>query len=288
MRPSWRRWCSRMSWAGKKHALLAGGCSLLMALASSSFAAAKTTASTQTPIETHIRTLSADSMEGRGLGTQGIGRAADYIGVQFSAIGIDPAFGRTMRQKFPVKVGVTLGPNNKIEGLKRDDWTPLGFSSAGSFSGPIAFVGYGIDAEPLHYREYEGVDLKGKVALMLRYEPQERDEKSAFDGKRPSRWSAMRYKATRARDLGAVAVVFVTGPMQDEEKDKLPALTNDGPESPLGIPVIQVKTSAASKWTDLARFQKDVDADLQPRSRVLDRTLSGTVDVMASYEEGIN
>jgi Tol biopolymer transport system component len=123
---------------------------------------------------------------------------------------------------------------------------------------------------------------------MLRYEPQERDEKSPFDGKRPSRWSSMRYKATKARDLGAIAVIFVTGPLQDEEKDKLPALVNDGPESPVGIPVIQVKTSAAAKWIDLEKFQKDVDADLKPRSRVLDTTLSGTVDMMASYDEGIN
>jgi Tol biopolymer transport system component len=227
-------------------------------------------------------------MEGRGLGTKGIGKAADYIQMTFAGTGIDPAFGRSFRQKFPVKVGVTLGPGNKISGLKRDDWTPLGFSSGGSFEGPIAFVGYGIDAAPLDYRELEGIDLKGKVALMLRYEPQERDETSRFDGKRPSRWSSMRYKATKARDAGAIAVIFVTGPLQDEGKDKLPALVNDGPESPVGIPVIQVKTSAARKWVDLEKFQKDVDADLKPRSRVLDMTLSGTVDVMASYAEGIN
>src|SRR3990170_6604683 len=103
---------------------------------------------------------------------------------------------------------------------------------------------------------------------MLRYEPQERDEKSPFDGKRPSRWSAMRYKAMQARERGAVAVVFVTGPMQDEGKDKIPALANDGPESPAGIPIIQVKTSTAQKWLspfqmDIAQFQKDVDADLK-------------------------
>ncbi|HEV7767889.1 MAG TPA: M28 family peptidase, partial [Thermoanaerobaculia bacterium] len=240
------------------------------------------------PIEAHIRILSADLMEGRGLGTKGIDKAATYIQNQFSRAGANPAFGRFYRQKFPVKIGVSLGGGNRIAGLKNDDWTPLGFSSAGSFDAPIAFVGYGIDAEPLNYRELEGIDLKGKVALMLRYEPQERDEKSVFDGKRPSRWSAMRYKATKARDLGAVAVVFVTGPLQDEEKDKIPALTNDGPESSIGIPVIQVKTSVAQKWLDLAKFQKDVDADLKPRSRVLDAKLSGTVDVQASFAQGEN
>jgi Tol biopolymer transport system component len=240
------------------------------------------------PIQTHLRTLSSDAMEGRGLGTKGLAKAADYLEKELHAAKLEPAFGSSYRQPFPVKMGVTLGANNTIDGLSADDWTPLGFSSPGTFSGPIAFVGYGIDAPPLGYREFEGIDLKGKVAVMLRYEPQERDEQSKFDGRKPSRWSAMRYKATKARDLGAVAVVFVTGPMQDEGKDKLPALANDGPESPAGIPVIQVKTSVAHKWVDLAQFQKEVDADLRPRSRVLDRTLSGTVDVKASFVDAMN
>jgi Tol biopolymer transport system component len=243
-------------------------------------------------IEKHIRTLASDAMEGRGLNTKGLGMAADYVEAQLRATGVKPAFGKSYRQKFPVKTGVSLGAKNAIDGLSAGDWTPLGFSSAGSFSGTIAFVGYGIDAAPLNYRELEGIDLKGKVALMLRYEPQERDENSPFDGKKPSRWSALRYKATHARDLGAVAVVFVTGPLQDEEKDKLPALTNDGPESPLGIPVLQVKTSVAQKWLgdplSLGTFQKDVDADLKPRSRVLAGKLSGTVDVTASFAEAQN
>ncbi|HEX8616939.1 MAG TPA: M28 family peptidase, partial [Thermoanaerobaculia bacterium] len=241
-----------------------------------------------TPIERHIRTLASDEYEGRGLNTRGLDKAADYIEKELRAAGVWPAFGNSYRQRFPVKTGVTLGGKNTLRGVAREDWTPLGFSSAGSFSGPVAFVGYGIDAPPLNYREFEGIDLKGKVAVMLRYEPQERDEASPFDGKRPSRWSAMRYKAMKARDLGAVAVVFVTGPLQDEGKDKLPALANDGPESPAGIPVLQVKTSTAQKWLDLAQFQKDVDADLRPRSRVLDATLSGTVDVQASFANAQN
>ena len=241
-----------------------------------------------TEVERHIRVLADDAMEGRGLGTKGLAKAADYIERELRAAGLAPAFGKSYRQTFPVKVGVERGSGNTLEGLAADDWTPIGFSSSGSFSAPIAFVGYGIDAPPLGYREYEGIDLKGKVALMLRYEPQERDEKSVFDGRKPSRWSAMRYKAMKARERGAVAVVFVTGPLQDEEKDKLPALANDGPEPPVGIPVIQVKSSAVRRWVDLAQFQKDVDADLKPRSRVLDAMLSGTVDVRATFADADN
>ena len=59
-----------------------------------------------------------------------------------------------------VKPGVALGDGNKLEGVANDDWTPLGFSSAGAFAGPIAFVGYGIDATPIGYNDFDGVDPK--------------------------------------------------------------------------------------------------------------------------------
>jgi Tol biopolymer transport system component len=244
-------------------------------------------------IETDIRTLAAPKMEGRGLGTKGIGLAADYLEGRLKALGLKPAFGTSYRQPFSVKMGVSLGSNNKLEGVADGDWTPLGFSSAGSFAGPVAFVGYGIDATPIGYNDFDGIDLKGKVALVLRYEPQEKDDNSKFDGRKPSRWSAMRYKVLKARERGAVAVIFTTGPMQDEGKDKVPPLVNDGPESPAGIPVIQVKTSVAQRWLkdagiDLAQFQKDVDADLKPRARVLDARVRGTADVKPQFDNGEN
>ena len=244
-------------------------------------------------IETDVRTLAAPKMEGRGLGTKGIGLAADYIEGRLRGLGLQPAFGKSYRQPFPVKMGVSLGSGNKLEGVADGDWTPLGFSSAGAFAGPVAFVGYGIDATPIGYNDFDGIDLKGKVALMLRYEPQEKDDTSKFDGRKPSRWSAMRYKVLQARERGAVAVIFTTGPMQDEGKDKVPPLVNDGPESPAGIPVIQVKTSVAQRWLktagiDLAQYQKDVDADLKPRSRVLDARVSGLADVKPQFDNGEN
>ena len=254
----------------------------ILLLATSAFA------QTATQIEKDIRTLAAPNMEGRGLGTDGIKLAADYIEARVRALGLAPAFGKSYRQPFPVKIGVMAGKTNRLDGVAADDWSPLGFSSSGAFKGEVAFVGYGISAPPLNYDDLAGIDLKGKVALMLRYEPQEKDDASPFDGRKPSRWSAMRYKVLQARERGAVAVVFVTGPLQDEGKDKVPPLANDGPESPAGIPVLQVKTSLAQKWVDLAAFQKDVDKDLEPRSRVLPMTLSGTTDVIPTNAQGEN
>ena len=49
----------------------------------------------------------------------------------------------------------------------------------------------------------------------------------------------------KIHNQGMTSVIFVTGPMQDEQKDFLPVLKNDGPQSPAGIPVLQVKTVVA-------------------------------------------
>ncbi|HXI01840.1 MAG TPA: M28 family peptidase [Candidatus Saccharimonadales bacterium] len=241
-----------------------------------------------------VSVLASDDMEGRGLGTDGIAKAADWLEDQLRQMGFRPAFDGGYRQPFDVKVGVERVEGNRLEGVADGDWTPLGFSSPGAFSGRIAFVGYGIESAEIGYQELDGIDLEGKIALVLRYEPQERDPASPFDGKKPSRWSAMRYKTLQARERGAVAVIFVTGPLQDEGEDRLPALRNDGPESPAGIPVLQVRTSVARRWLagagiDLEAFQKEVDRDLTPRSAPsIGVSVSGAVALKAAYESTCN
>ena len=257
-----------------------------------------------------VRTLSDDSMEGRGIGTAGIARAASWIEARLREAGLRPGFGASYRQPFRIKTGVALLDGNSLAstttmvgpggggthgaGWGLDYWTPLGFSSPGSFEGQLVFAGYGIEAPPIGYQELDGLDLKGKVVLMLRYEPQERDDASPFDGRKPSRWSATRYKVHQARERGAAAVIFVTGPVQDEGNDKIPVLRNDGPESPAGIPVIQVKTSIAKRWLSAAginldAFQEDVDRDLKPRSQVVQEVrIKGNVALETAWADAEN
>ncbi len=241
-----------------------------------------------------VAVLAGDEMEGRGLGTAGLARAADWIEHRLRSIGLEPAFGDSYRQAFDVKTGVELQGDNRIEGLAADDWVPFGFSSSGEFAGELVFAGYGIEAPPLGYAELGGLDLEGKVALVLRYEPQERDDDSMFAGRRPSRWSALRYKVHQLRERGASAVLFAAGPLQDEGSDRLPVLKNDGPESPAGIPAAQVKTSVAQGWVDgagidLAAFQQAVDRDLQPRSMAVEGVaVTGVLSLEATYASTAN
>ncbi len=233
--------------------------------------------------------LSDDALEGRGVGTAGLDRAGDLVEGWLRGLGVQPT-PSGYRQPFDVTVGITAGPGNRLrDSVERAidrDFMPLGFSSSGAFAGPVVFAGYGITAADKGYDDYAGVDVRGKVVLALRYEPGENDEKSPFDGKRPSRWSDLRYKAHLAKQAGAAALVLVTGPGNEppDATDPLPALKIDGPTSDAGIPVLQVTRATADAWLaadnlSLAKLQAQIDASYAPASKPLTTRVDGAIDL---------
>ena len=251
--------------------------------------------------------LADDAFGGRGLGSEGLRGAGDYLERLYSALGLSPfnnaLFSRSYRQGFQAVTGIKSGPHNLLSwrqarsettGLAniKTDFMPLGISSSAIFEGDLAFVGYGLVAEPLDYDDYEGLDLQGKVALAMRYEPGEADPDSPFDGKRPSRFSDLRYKALKARQAGAVALIFVSPPGDDE--DRLPRVNHRGSAANAGIPVLQVSRKLAQVWLALAGLELGalhaaIDADYRPHSRDLPGLrISGRTDLKSRYTEVAN
>ena len=82
---------------------------------------------------------------------------------------------------------------------------PFNFSQTGPLAGAVVFAGYGITAPEYHYDDYEGLDVKGKIVLVLRHEPQESDPKSVFEGKTFTQHAQFAAKATNAKIHGAPA-----------------------------------------------------------------------------------
>ena len=91
-----------------------------------------------------------------------------------------------------------------------DDFVPFNFSQTGPLSGAVVFAGYGITAPEYHYDDYAGLDVKGKIVLVLRHEPQESDAKSVFEGKTYTQHAQFAAKATNAKMHGAAGVILVT------------------------------------------------------------------------------
>lgn len=230
-------------------------------------------------------TLAADAMEGRGTGSKGNDAAARTIAQWMDGIGLAAPRGGHM-QEFSANTGIEVGPGNELEGAQYgSDWIPLGFSRSGAFAGELVFAGYGISAKDLGYDDYAGLEVKGKVVLALRFEPGENDEKSPFDGKKPTRHSDLRAKAITAREAGALALILVAPPQSADEPDRLPPLKSMGPLSDAGIPVLQVTRALADRWlaaagTSLAGAQARIDAQYKPHSFALsDTRVAGRIDL---------
>ncbi len=129
-------------------------------------------------IETHVRFLSHDLLEGRGTGARGGDIAAQYIAAQFALYGLKPAGDNgTYLQKVPL-VGVTPGADTRFT-FAPSTGAPTGFKvmdlkmlddyvvydqtqqSVSDINAPIVYVGYGIVAPEYNWDDYKGIDVKG-------------------------------------------------------------------------------------------------------------------------------
>jgi hypothetical protein len=225
----------------------------------------------------HVSYLADDAREGRGIGTQGLDDAADYIAEQFKALGLEPAFGESYFQPFEMGWGVELGPNNFLTvGETVLDTSagimPIGFSSADSVTGRIVFVGYGITAPEYEYDDYEDIDVEGAVVLVLRYEPGQFDTASVFDGVNYSTHSSLRSKASNAKHHGAAGLIIVEGPMWADNPDDPEYLVpprTDEPYLDCGMPAFwMTREGMKTAFPDfeLGKLQRSIDTNTQPRS----------------------
>jgi len=229
----------------------------------------------------HVKFLASETMRGRATGSPELEKAAAYIAKQFKAAGLQPVDGKSYLQAFPVTTNAKLGPNNRFEytengkavTLKFDeDFIPFNFSSRAKVSGEVVFVGYGITAREYNYDDYAGVDVKGKLALILRHEPQEFDEKSVFSGKVYTEHSQFFSKVVNAKNHGARGVVLINDRANHRgEADQLEAFGKTAGPADGGIPFVQIKAEVAERWIsnagkNLDEIESEIDKDLKPRS----------------------
>jgi Zn-dependent M28 family amino/carboxypeptidase len=172
-------------------------------------------------IRAHVRFLSLDLLEGRGPGTRGDSLAAEYIATQFDLSGLKPAGDNgTWFQRVPLYAVHTDEAKTKFAifpakgeamdlayGTQIVSKDQTGKASA-DFDAPIVYVGYGINAPEYKWNDYEGVDIKGKVALVIVNEPPSNDQKF-FTGEALTYYGRWTYKYEEASRRGAVGVLII-------------------------------------------------------------------------------
>lgn len=232
----------------------------------------------------HIALLASDDLGGRGTGSDGIDMAAGYIAGQFAAAGLEPGGpSGTYFQEFTIDSGAKLLEATKVNVAGTDaapklneDFVPFGFSAQGDFDGDAVFVGYGITNPDKNYDDYAGLDVTGRVAIMLRREPKGWSEDRASDH------ANFATKVKLAKDRGAAAVVIVN---QDPGEDGIDGLMRfRGADENYGLPTLHVKRSLADKLLaagglrTITELQTQLDSEGKSASAALAGVrVSGTV-----------
>jgi Zn-dependent M28 family amino/carboxypeptidase len=171
-------------------------------------------------IRANVRFLSHDLLEGRGTGQRGGDIAAEYIATQFWLYGLKPAGDNgTFFQNVPM-VGITPSPETSFELVPRhgeamqlkplEDYVSYDQTehATDDIDSEIVYVGYGIEAPEYQWDDYKGVDVRGKVLLMLVNEPSSDDPKF-FKGPALTYYGRWTYKYEEAARKGAVGVILI-------------------------------------------------------------------------------
>ena len=178
-------------------------------------------------ISRDIQVLSSDAYEGRGPATRAEGKTIDYIAAQMKAAGLQPAGDRgTWFQDVPLLqadiVGapaVTLTTGGTPTRLTQGDQIAVraaltGQSKVAITQAPLVFVGYGVKAPERHWDDFKGVDLRGKIMVVLVNDPDfevRPGDKLAgdFGGRLMTYYGRWTYKYEEAARQGAAGVLIV-------------------------------------------------------------------------------
>ncbi len=166
-----------------------------------------------------IKEISQDSYEGRGPGSRGDDMTREYLAGRMAELGLEPgAAGGEWDQPFDL-VGINASQpdewtfNGHGKSLTFEQWDEFIVGSGvqeirtGLEDAEVVFVGYGIQAPEYDWDDYKGVDLTGKVLLMMNNDPDWDPE--LFGGEKRLWYGRWDYKYLSAARQGAAGAIII-------------------------------------------------------------------------------
>ncbi|MCI4591698.1 M28 family metallopeptidase [Sphingobium sp. BYY-5] len=169
-----------------------------------------------------IKTLASDEFEGRGPATRAEGKTIDYIAAQMKAAGLRPAGDKGgWFQDVPLRMSDIIGTptlSMNIAGVSQALTQGSDIAVRAAETGqpavrfadlPLVFVGYGVTAPERGWDDFKGVDLKGKIMVVLVNDPDFEGGEGDFGGKLMTYYGRWTYKYEEAARQGAAGVLVV-------------------------------------------------------------------------------
>jgi Zn-dependent M28 family amino/carboxypeptidase len=169
----------------------------------------------------NIQVLSADDFMGRKPFTEGETKTINYLKEKFAGAGLEPGNGESYLQEVPmVRISTNAAPTMEVSNEKTkftlkgfDDyviWTDRTDSSINLNREELVFAGYGVVAPEYDWNDYAGLDVKGKIVLVLVNDPGFNANDSAlFKGKTMTYYGRWTYKFEEAAKQGAKGCLII-------------------------------------------------------------------------------
>ena len=264
-----------------------------------------------TRLKTDLSYLASDECEGRGPGTRGIDLAADHIVAIFKEAGLQPAMpDGSYFQPFEIAGQIKVLPNTAISLSSPEasvspklaiGFNPMRMGGDGKISGEIVFVGFGITAANLNYDDYAGLDVEGKIVLMLRrmprygiHEEKEKPAEKAADGSERPKAEAKpkstlkpfatdeeqqklagiheKLENAQAHKVAAVILVNDETSVNEADEDNISSMASLRGGS-IKIPAVHVKRNLVSSLfrasfnKSLREIEEEINNTLKPQSK---------------------
>jgi len=177
-------------------------------------------------LSAHVKTLSSDAFEGRGPATPAEEKTVAYLIEQLKAAGVQPGGdlkngARAWTQDVPlaqfditgpVALSVTAGGQSQALAQGKDVAVRAAATNVDRVQikgAPLVFLGYGVTAPERKWDDYQGVDMRGKVGIVLVNDPDFETGSGDFGGKAMTYYGRWTYKYEEAARHGAAGLLIV-------------------------------------------------------------------------------
>lgn len=171
-------------------------------------------------VEAHVHFLADDLLEGRGTGSRGHEIAARYVATRFHAAGLEPGGeSSSWYQSVPLREAELVSGSLALfeegewrELVAREDFIlyPNNERTTSIVEAPLTFAGYGVSAPEVGWDDYEGLDVEGRIVVVLRSAPH------SFPNNQRAYYASTSGKREAAAARGAVGLIEVSSPREEE------------------------------------------------------------------------